>query len=211
MSLLEKIKDSIIEMEPELTVELTQSALAEGIAPMEIVAGGLISGIEIVGVKFKNDEVFLPEVMMSAKAFKDGFAAVSPKLKDSGYEPKGRVLIGSVKGDIHDIGKNIVIALLQGNGYEVHDAGVDAPPERFVDMVREIKPNVVGMSALLTTTMAFMRDTVSALKEAGLRDSLKIIVGGAPVSADFAKEIGADGYGEDAGEAVDLVKSLLAS
>jgi 5-methyltetrahydrofolate--homocysteine methyltransferase len=210
MGIFEDIKNAIIEMDPALTVKLTRKALEDGLNPMEVVGKGLISGIEIIGEMFKNDEIFLPEVMMSARAFKDGFEVVAPKLKDSGYEPKGRVVVGSVKGDVHDIGKNIVLALLQGNGYEVFDAGTDTTPEKFVAMARDLKANAVGMSSLLTTSMSVMKDTIEALKAAGLRDSVKVIIGGAPVSAEFANDIGADGYGEDAGEAVVLLKRLLA-
>lgn len=209
MEILESIKDAVIEMDPEKTLGDIGKALEAGAAPLDIVEKGLIPGIEVVGAKFKNFEIFLPEVMMSAKAFKEGFEMVAPKLRESGYEPRGRVVVGAVQGDIHDIGKNIVLALMQGNGYEAHDAGVDVPPQKFVDMVKELKPHVIGMSSLLTTTMSRMRETVELLKKEGLRDSVKVIIGGAPVSAEFAKEIGADGYGEDAGEAVEVVKRLL--
>lgn len=210
MSTLIKIKNSVIEMEPETTVKLISNALNDGIPPMEIIQKGLIAGIEVVGAKFKADELFLPEVMASAKAFKDGFEILSPLLKDTGYKPKGRIVMGSVQGDIHDIGKNIIIALFQGNGYEVHDAGVDVPPEKFVKMVKELKPNVIGMSSLLTTTMAKMDDTVKALNGAGIRNAVKVIIGGAPVSKSYADEIGADGYGDDVAEAVELVNNMIA-
>lgn len=209
MSVYEEISEAIDNMDIDLTVELVQKAIEGGEAAMDIVEKGLIAGIEVVGEKFKSFEYFLPEVIMAAKAFKSGFEVIAPKLLDSGYEPKGRVLMGTVLGDNHDIGKNIVLALLQGNGYEVHDAGVDITPEKFVELVREIKPNVVGMSALLTTTMANMRETVSALKSAGLRESVKVIIGGSCVSGEFADTIGADGYGEDATDAVALVNRLL--
>lgn len=209
MAILEDIKSALLDYEPEKVVELTSEALSQDVAPNEIIDIGLIPGIEIIGEKFKDFEIFLPEVMMAAKAFKAAFELISPKLKESGYEPRGRVLVGSVEGDIHDIGKNIVLAMLQGNGYEVHDAGVDVTPARFIELARELKPNVIGMSALLTTTMTKMKDTVEALKASGLRDSVKVIIGGAPASEDYASEIGADGYGEDASEAVGLVKALL--
>ncbi|HOX29324.1 MAG TPA: corrinoid protein [bacterium] len=211
MNLLEDIKNAIDNMEPELTAELVGKAEESGIAPMDIVEKGLIPGIQIVGEKFKSFEYFLPEVIMAAKAFKTGFEIILPKLLEAGYEPKGKILIGTVAGDNHDIGKNIVIALLRGNGYDVHDAGVDVPPDKFVQLVREVKPDVIGMSALLTTTMAQMRDTISAIQKAGLRDSVKIIVGGSCLSSEFALKIGADGYGEDAPEAVALVEKLLSA
>lgn len=209
MSLFEDLKNSIIDMDPDRSVALTQQAIDGGTAPLDIVNKGLIAGIEIVGEKFKNFEFFLPEVMMAAKAFKSAFELVQPLLVESGYEPKGIILVGTVAGDNHDIGKNIVLALLQGNGYEVHDAGVDVSPERFVELVREIKPNVLGMSALLTTTMANMRETIAALTEAGLRGSVKVIIGGSCVNPEFAQKINADGYSEDAADAVKLVDSLL--
>ncbi|MFA6448364.1 MAG: corrinoid protein [bacterium] len=209
MAILEDIKNAIIEMEPDLAVELVGKAMSDGIPAMEIVSGGLIPGIGVVGEKFKSFEYFLPEVIVAANAFKDSFALLLPALDASGYEPKGRILIGTVAGDNHDIGKNIVIALLRGNGYEVEDAGVDVGPERFVELVKERKPNVVGMSALLTTTMASMRETVVALKSAGVRDGVKVIIGGSCVSDEFSKNIGADGYAEDAADAVTLVGALL--
>jgi 5-methyltetrahydrofolate--homocysteine methyltransferase len=210
MADFEALKNSVIDMDPDRAVELTQSAVAEGVAPLDIVNTALIPGIDVVGQKFRDFEYFLPEVIMAAKAFKAAFEVILPQLNEAGYEPKGRVLIGTVSGDNHDIGKNIVIALLQGSGYEVHDAGVDVSAQRFVELVRDIKPHVVGMSALLTTTMAVMRDTIAELSGAGLRDSVKVIVGGSCVNPEFAQKIGADGYGEDASEAVKLVDRLLA-
>jgi 5-methyltetrahydrofolate--homocysteine methyltransferase len=211
MSLFEDLKNAIIDMDPDKAEALTRQSLSEGETPMDIVRHGLIAGIDIVGEKFKNYEFFLPEVMMAANAFKTSFAVVQPQLIAEGYEPKGRVLIGTVQGDNHDIGKNIVIALLQGNGYEVHDAGVDVSPARFVELTRELKPHVLGMSALLTTTMANMRDTVAALTDAGLRDSVKVIIGGSCVYTEFAEKIGVDGYGDDATEAVTLVNNLISA
>ena len=210
MSLFDDLKQCIIDMDPDRAVELVNQSLGQGDPPMDIVDKGLIPGIDVVGKKFKNFEYFLPEVMMAANAFKAGFELVLPHLLDSGYEPKGRVLIGTVEGDNHDIGKNIVIALLQGNGYEVVDAGVDVSPARFVELVNEHRPNVLGMSALLTTTMANMRETVNALTEQGMRDQVKVMIGGSCVNPEFAEKIGADGYGEDATDAVSLVERLVA-
>jgi len=192
MAILEDIKNAIIEMDPDLAVELVGKAAGEGIPALDIVNGGLIPGISVVGERFKSFEYFLPEVIVAANAFKASFELLAPALDAGGYEPKGRVLIGTVAGDNHDIGKNIVIALLRGNGYEVEDAGVDITPEMFVELVKEKKPNVLGMSALLTTTMANMRETVTALKGAGVREGLKVIIGGSCVSDEFAKNIGAD-------------------
>ncbi|MFH1539043.1 MAG: corrinoid protein [bacterium] len=209
MSLFEEIKESVIKMETDRAVELTKRALAEGNEALRIVNEGLIAGIEVVGEKFKNFEYFLPEVITAAKAFRAGFEVVMPELKESGYKPKGCVLMGTVEGDNHDIGKNIVMALLQGNGYETHDAGVDVSPMKFVELVKELKPNIVGMSALLTTTMPKMKETVGALGDAGLRDSVKVIIGGSCVSAEYANTVGADGYGDDATDAVKLVDRLM--
>ncbi len=207
--MLEKIKNAIIEMDPDLAVDLVGKAVSGGVPALDIVNGALIPGIGEVGERFKNFEYFLPEVIVAANAFKESFELLAPRLDAGGYEPKGRILIGTVAGDNHDIGKNIVMALLRGNGYDVHDAGVDIAPERFVELVKEIRPNVLGMSALLTTTMASMRETVSALAAAGMRDSVKVVIGGSCVSGEFANNIGADGYAEDATEAVVLVNNLL--
>jgi len=209
MAILEDIKNAIIEMDPDLAVELVGKAMNEGAPVLDIVNGALIPGISVVGERFKSFEYFLPEVIVAANAFKASFELLAPALDAGGYVPKGKALFGTVAGDNHDIGKNIVIALLRGNGYEVEDAGVDISPERFVELVKEKKPNVLGMSALLTTTMANMRETVAALKRAGVRDGLKVIVGGSCVSDEFAKNIGADGYAEDAADAVALVAGLL--
>jgi len=211
MDLFAQLKDSIIEMDSKKTLDLTEKAIEEGLDPMDILDKGLVPGIEVVGEQFKIGELFLPEVMASAKAFKNAFEILSSKLKNSNYEPRARVILGSVEGDIHDIGKNIVVALLQGNGYEVHDAGVSVSPQKFVEMARDLKPNAIGMSALLTTTMAKMEDTVKALEEAGLRDSIKVIIGGSCVSEDFAKQIGADAFGQDATEAVNIMKNITSN
>ena len=207
--LLAKIKEAVINMEPELARELTGQALEAGISPLEILRQGLIAGLEVVGVKFKNDDIFLPEVMISAKAFQDSFGLIEPRLKAGNYQPRGKILIGTVKGDVHDIGKNIVAVLLQGNGYEVMDAGADVPVAKFVQGAREFKPDVIGLSALLTTTMPVMKQVIEELKKAGLRDRVKVMIGGAPVTQDYARQIGADGYGEDAQAGVMLVKEWL--
>jgi len=146
---------------------------------------------------------------MSAKAFKGAFGLIEPKLKESNYTPRARVLIGTVEGDIHDIGKNIVVALLQGNGYEVHDAGVDITPQKFVELAQSLKPNVLGMSALLTTTITKMKDTIIALDSAGLRGSVKVIIGGSCASKEYADQIGADAFGQNAGDAINILKTCF--
>jgi 5-methyltetrahydrofolate--homocysteine methyltransferase len=204
-----KIKEAVINMEPDLARELTGQALQAGLSPLEILHQGLIAGLEVVGVKFKNDEIFLPEVMISAKAFQDAFHLIEPRLKAGNYQPKGRVLIGTVAGDVHDIGKNIVAVLLKGNGFEVMDAGADVPVARFRQLAGEFKPDVIGLSALLTTTMPVMKQVIEELKKAGLREQVKVIIGGAPVTKEYAEQIGADGYGEDAQAGVMMVKSWL--
>jgi len=207
--LLSKIKEAVINMEPHLAREMTEQALQAGLSPLEILHQGLIAGLEVVGVKFKNDEIFLPEVMISAKAFQDAFHLIEPRLKAGDYKPRGKILIGTVAGDVHDIGKNIVAVLLQGNGYEVIDAGADVPVARFLQLAREFKPDVIGLSALLTTTMPVMKQVIEELKKAGLRGQVKVIIGGAPVTNEYGEQIGADGYGEDAQAGVMLVKSWL--
>jgi 5-methyltetrahydrofolate--homocysteine methyltransferase len=209
LELLSKLKEAVIAMEPGPARELTEQALQAGLSPLEILRQGLIAGLEVVGEKFKNDEIFLPEVMISAKAFQEGFHLLEPRLKAGDYKPRGKILIGTVKGDVHDIGKNIVAVLLQGNGFEVVDAGADVPVARFLQLSREFKPDVIGLSALLTTTMPAMKQVVEELKKAGLRDRVKVMIGGAPVTQEYAEQIGADGYGEDAQAGVILVKQWL--
>jgi len=207
--LLAKIKQAVIAMDPAKARELTGQALGSGLAPLQILRQGLIAGLEVVGAKFKNDEIFLPEVMLSAKAFQDSFALIEPKLKAGDYRPRGKVLVGTVAGDVHDIGKNIVAVLLKGNGYEVIDAGADVPVARFMALAKKHQPQVIGLSALLTTTMPAMKQVIEALKKEGLRDQVRVMIGGAPVTNEYAEQIGADGYGEDAQAAVMLANAWL--
>lgn len=204
------INEAIIQGNLTKTKELTQSMIDEKVDPVAIINEGLIPGMGVVGVRFKAGEMFVPEVMMSAKAMSAGVAMVKPLIADSDLPTAGKVVFGTVKGDLHDIGKNLVIMMLESSGFSVVDLGVDIKPEAFVEAVKEHKPQVVGMSALLTTTMLSMRDTLDALQEAGLRGGVKVIVGGAPVSKEFSEQIGADGYAPDAGSAADLCKKLLA-
>lgn len=189
---------------------LTQKMIDNGSDPIEIINQGLMTGMNVVGVRFKAGDMYVPEVMMSAKAMSIGIELVKPLIAESDMPTAGKVLIGTVKGDLHDIGKNLVIMMMESAGFEVIDLGVDLAPEAFVNAVKEHKPQVIGMSALLTTTMLSMRDTIEALQEEGLRDSVKIIIGGAPISQGFADEIGADGYASDAASATDLCKRLIA-
>lgn len=189
---------------------LTQKMIDHGSDPLEIINQGLMAGMNVVGVRFKAGDMYVPEVMMSAKAMSKGIEVVKPLIADKDMPTAGKVLVGTVKGDLHDIGKNLVLMMLESAGFEIIDLGVDIDAEAFVKAVKEHKPQVIGMSALLTTTMLSMKDTIEALREEGLRDSVKIIVGGAPISQGFADEIGADGYAPDAAAATDLCKRLIA-
>jgi 5-methyltetrahydrofolate--homocysteine methyltransferase len=203
------LKEAIIVGDEEKVPSLVQKALDEGVDAPDILNNGLIAGMEIVGQRFKAGEMFLPEVLLSAEVMHKGLDLVNPLLAKSGHKGLGRIVIGTVEGDIHDIGKKIVAFLLEGTGYEVVDLGVDVKSDQFARAVAEHSPDVVGMSALLTTTMPYMGKTIELLKEKGLREKVKIIVGGAPISEQFASSIGADGYALEAGSAVDLVKKLL--
>ncbi len=189
--------------------ELTRQMIDSGVAPLEIVNNGLIEGMNIVAPKFKAGEMFVPEVMMAAKAMQEGLDLVKPLLVDTEMPSKGTVVIGTVAGDLHDIGKNLVVMILESGGFKVVDLGVDVSPEKFVEAVKEHKPQIVGMSALLTTTMPWMKSTIETLEEAGLRRQVKVIIGGAPVTEKFAEEIGADGYAPDAMSAKELCENLI--
>ncbi len=186
-------------------------ALNEGVEARDILVKGLIGGMSVVGERFRKGEMFLPEVLMSADAMHNGLDVIKPLLAKSGQKGMGRIIMGTVEGDIHDIGKRIVNSLLEGNGFEVIDLGVNVKAEAFAQAIEEHKPDILGMSALLTTTIPNMGKTIGLLKERGLRELVKIIVGGAPTNEQFAKSIGADGYAPDGGSAVDLVKKLVAS
>ncbi len=209
MSVLEQIKENVIAGNESNVVELTQKALDEDIGPEEILNDGFIPGMEIVGSKFQANEIYVPEMLISAKAMKAGVKLLEPFLTEAGIEPIGKVVIGTVKGDLHDIGKNLVAMMLEGGGFEVIDVGVDVSPEKFMDLVKEKNPDILGLSALLTTTMGEIKNVIDAFKENSLRNDIKIMVGGAPLTEDYAKEIGADGYSPDAASAVDLAKKLL--
>ncbi len=211
MANFEEMANMVIEGNEEKVVELTQKAIDEGVGPMDIVDNGLMSGMNVVGVRFKAADMFIPEVLMSAKAMSAGMELVKPLIVGGESLSKGKVLLGTVKGDLHEIGKKLVGMIMESSGLEVDDLGIDITPEQFAAAVREKKPDILGMSALLTTTMLAMRDTVEVLKEEGLRDSVKILVGGAPVSSDFATQIGADGWAPDAVSAKDLAMQLIGS
>lgn len=190
--------------------KLTQEALDAGESAETILKDGLIQAMEQVGVRFKNGEVYIPEVLIAARAMHAAMTILKPILSKSTGTLAAKVIIGTVKGDLHDIGKNLVVIMLEGGGVEVVDLGIDVSPQRFVEAIRQHQPQVVGMSALLTTTMREMKNTIQAIEWAGFRNQVKAIVGGAPVTEKFAKDIGADGYAPDAASAVDMVKSLLA-
>jgi len=209
MADLSALAQSIINGEAEEVKELTQKALDEGVPPGEILNDGLIKGMNVVGERFKNGEFFIPEVLLAAKVMHAGMVILKPALVSSGIEPIGKVLLGTVKGDLHDIGKNLVAMMLEGAGFEVIDLGIDVPPEKFVEAAKKDRAGIVAMSALLTTTMTGMKTTLEALQEAGVRDKVKILVGGAPVTQNYADEIGADGYARDAASAVDKAKQLM--
>ena len=188
---------------------LTIQALEEGFAANTILDDGLVAGMAIVGIKFRDNVIFVPEVLVAARAMKAGMAHIEPILSESGIQPVGTVVMGTVKGDLHDIGKNLCIMMLRGAGFIVHDLGVDTAPDEFIDAVVEHEAEVLGMSALLTTTMPNMGRTIDAFEENGLRDIVKIMVGGAPLTQEFADDFGADGYGKDAMDCVELAKRLV--
>ncbi len=210
MANLEVIKNSVIEGNVTAAADETKSCLESGMDPMEIINQGLVAGMNVVGPRFKAGEMFVPEVLMSAKAMHAGMELVKEKMVDFEMPSSGKVIIGTVKGDLHDIGKNLVAIMLESSGFTVVNLGVDIPPEKFAEAVKEHEPQVVGLSALLTTTMLEMKETIDYLKEEGLRDKVKVVIGGAPVTDDFSDEIGADGYAPDGGSAVELVQRLLA-
>ncbi len=190
--------------------QMVQTAVDQGFEPSDIVNKALIVGMGEIGELFKNNEVYVPEVLIAARAMKAGLELLRPLLAEKDVKPLGKVVIGTVKGDLHDIGKNLVAMMLEGAGFEVIDLGIDVDTDKFVNAVKDTKADAVAMSALLTTTMPVMKEIIDAIKLAGLRDQVKILVGGAPVTHEFAAEIGADGYAPDAASAADLAKQLIA-
>lgn len=209
MSQIEAIYQAVLDGNAPAAKAGVEKALAEGIAPDVILKEGLIAAMGEVGRLFEENEYFVPEMLVSARAMQNGLSVLKPHLAEVGAKPTGKVVIGTVKGDLHDIGKNLVAMMLEGAGFEIVDLGTDVSPEKFVKAVLEQKPQLVGMSALLTTTMPSMGTTVKALVEAGVREQVKVMIGGAPVTDAFAKQIGADGYAPDASSAVRLAKSLV--
>jgi len=206
----EALSDCVIEGDDERAGKLTQKAIDAGADPVEIITQGLTGGMSVVGARFKSGEMFVPEVLASARAMSVGMDLVKPLILAGDMPSAGKVVIGTVKGDLHDIGKNLVAMLLESAGFTVINVGTDIEPAAFVQAVKDSGADVLGLSALLTTTMLAMKATIDLLAEAGLRDKVKVIVGGAPVTQDFADEIGADGFAYDGGAAIDLCKSLIA-
>ncbi len=207
---LSTISTMIIEGNFVDMVNITKQALEEGLNPEQILNNGLMPGMDHVGVEFKAGNMFVPEVLRSAKAMQVSMDILRPLLAETGIETAGKIVIGTVKGDLHDIGKNLVGMMCEGAGFEIIDLGKNIEPEAFVEAVKEHKPNILGMSALLTTTMRTMERTIKALEEAGVRDMVKIMIGGAPVTQDFANQIGADGYAANAASASDMARQLTA-
>jgi 5-methyltetrahydrofolate--homocysteine methyltransferase len=208
MADLKALADAIIKGDQNAAVEITKAALDEGTAAKSVLEEGLIAGMDVIGGRFKKNEIYIPEVLIAARAMKMAMEILEPELAKAGVKPVAKFLIGTVQGDLHDIGKNLVAMMLKGAGFEVIDLGVDVGPEKFVEQAKSTETQLIGMSALLTTTMPGMEKTVKALKDAGV--SAKVMIGGAPVTQGYAEKIGADGYTPDAASAVDLAKSLVA-
>ncbi len=209
MSVIEQISENLIKGKANEVKELVQKALDEGTSPGEILNEGLLSAMGIVGAAFKKNEVYVPEVLIAARAMKAGTAILKPLLAETGVKPTGIVVLGTVKGDLHDIGKNLVGMMMEGAGFQVVDLGTDVEAQKFVEAAKEHSAEVIGTSALLTTTMTGMKDIVDAVKSSDLAGSVKVIIGGAPVTQAFSDEIGADGYAPDAASAADLAKTFV--
>jgi 5-methyltetrahydrofolate--homocysteine methyltransferase len=208
MADLKALADAVIKGDQGTAVEITKTALAEGTSAKNVLDDGLIAGMDVIGGRFKRNEVYIPEVLIAARAMKMAMEVLEPELVKAGVKPVGKFMIGTVKGDLHDIGKNLVAMMLKGAGFDVLDLGIDVGPEKFIEKAKATGIQLIGMSALLTTTMPSMEKTIKALKEAGV--SAKIVIGGAPVTQGYADKIGADGYAPDAASAVDLAKGLVA-
>jgi len=209
MDLLQKVSEELQRGNFREVQKLVQEALDARVSPSKILNEGLVAGMDVVGEKFRKDELFIPEVLIAARAMHAGMEILRPKLVETGAKLAGKVVLGTVKGDLHDIGKNLVGMFLEGAGFQVIDVGIDVPTEKFVEAVKSHQPNVLGLSALLTTTMPKMKEIIESLHKAGIRHSVKVIVGGAPVTEKFAKEIGADGYASDGASAVEKIRQLI--
>jgi 5-methyltetrahydrofolate--homocysteine methyltransferase len=210
MATLDELREAVVDGQAKVAVAKVTEALAEGTDAGTVLREGLIAGMAQVGKLYEDGEVFVPEMLVAARAMSAALAVLKPHLVEQGVASSGKVAIGTTEGDLHDIGKNLVAMMLEGSGYEIVDLGVDVPATKFIEAIRD-GANVVAMSALLTTTMTNMRSTIAAIEAAGLRDQVRIVVGGAPITKSYADEIGADGYAEDASGAVRMVKEVLAA
>ena len=209
MADLKALSEAIIKGNQNLALEITKAAIGEGMSAKDILEQGLIAGMDVIGGRFKRNEVYIPEVLIAARAMKTAMEVLEPELAKAGVQPIGKFMIGTVQGDLHDIGKNLVAMMMKGAGFEVIDLGVDISPEKFVEQAKATGIKLIGMSALLTTTMPAMEKTIKALKDAGIK--AKILIGGAPVTQGYADKIGADGYAADAATAVDIAKKFSAA
>ncbi len=209
MALLEQIAEQLIKGKANDVKALVTQALAEKVSPADILNKGLIAGMSVVGERFKNNEIYVPEVLIAARAMKAGTEILKPLLAAAGVKPMGKVVIGTVKGDLHDIGKNLVAMMMEGAGFQILDQGVDVSVEKFINAARDNKAQIIAASALLTTTMTGMKDLVEAVRASDIGDSVKVMVGGAPVTQSYCEEIGADGYAPDAASAADLAKTFI--
>lgn len=207
--MLDAIKQAVRDGEMEQAVELTEKAISQGLKAQQILDEALTPAMDIVGQEYENGDRYVPEMLISAEAMKGALAKLKPLLADAGVQPRGRIVIGTVEGDLHDIGKDLVAMMLEGAGFEVINLGVEVPADTFIHAMKEHKSNILGMSALLTTTMVHMPEVIECLKEAGLREQVKVIIGGAPVTQEYAAKIGADGYAPDAASATKLAVSMI--
>ena len=210
MADLQKIYTAVLEGDAKTSAAVTRQALDEGVEPMKLITDAMVPAMDEAGRRFEAEEYFVPELLLAARAMKAAMVLIRPLLVASGVKSAGKVAVGTVKGDLHDIGKNLVASMLEGGGFEVIDLGADVSPEKFIAAVKEQGAQVVCLSALLTVTMPAMKTTIEALKQAGIRQSVKVLVGGAPVTSQYASEIGADGYGENANSAVAMTRKMLA-
>ena len=207
--ILREIAENLIQGKAPQTKDLVEKALSQDVPVGDILQGGLIAGMAVIGERFKHNRIYVPEVLIAARAMKAGMEVIKPALAESDIKPVGTIVLGTVKGDLHDIGKNLVCMMMEGAGFKVVDLGINVEPQKFVEAVRENAAELLGMSALLTTTMIGMKSTIQAVREAGLYDRVKIMVGGAPLTDAYADEIGAHGYAPDAASSVDKAKELL--
>lgn len=206
---MENLKNFLFSGDADNLAKEVGRLLNDGVTPEMILNDGLIAGMSVIGEKFKNNEIFIPEVLISADAMHAGMDVLEPRLIEAGVKPIAKVVVGTVKGDLHDIGKNLVLMMLKGAGFQIADCGIDVSPEKFIETIRNTGADILAMSSLVTTSMEAMRATIKALEASDLRSKVKIMIGGAPITKGFAEEIGADGYGKDAAEAVDIARDFV--